>query len=132
MATHGDTRQVNVAVWLGVAGSDDLEDVDAVARREHGELVGQTDVDVAVGRLGQLGQLGRLSAAEVPDAVGTVQIRAIVEVEHGLVELGAELCAGGRETTDQLRVLAQIGEDAPGEHPLGAEYDMEVGALFEP
>jgi len=57
---HGDAGTVDVAVGLGVARVDDLVHVDAVLRGEARELVGQPDVDVAVGRLGELGHLGRL------------------------------------------------------------------------
>ena len=95
------------------------------------ELVGQADVDVAVGGLGELGQLGGLGAAEVPDAVGALEVGALVEVEDGLVELaglGRTLLA---EAADELGVLAQVGEDPAGEDPLGREDEVEVLALGE-
>lgn len=118
MAADGDAGLVDVAVGLAVAGFDDLLDVDVVPVGEPGELVGQPDVDVPVGGFGQLRQLGGLRRAEVPDAVGAGQVRALFEVEHGLVEGDAR--RGGRlvDAADELGVAAQVGEDPAGQHPL--------------
>jgi len=106
--------------------------VDGVLGGEPGELVGQADIDIPVCRLGQFGQLGCLRAAQVPDAIGAIQIRSLVEVEDRFVELAGALCAGGRERADQLRIFAQVCEDAPGEHSLRAEHHMEVSPFAEP
>ena len=57
-----------------------------VAVGEAGELVGQADVDVAVGGLGELGQLGGLGGAQVPHAVAALEVGALVEVQDRLVE----------------------------------------------
>ena len=53
---------------------------------EAGELVGEPDVDVAVGRLSELCHLGCLGGPEVPDAVAALKIGPLVEVEDRLVE----------------------------------------------
>src|SRR4029453_6185089 len=66
VAPDRDAGLVDVAVRLGVAGLDDLVDVHARAGRKLGELVGQADVDVAVGRLGELGTLGPPGVAVCP------------------------------------------------------------------
>ncbi len=123
---------MDVAVGLRVRGLDHLVHVDAGALGEDRELVGEPDVDVAVRRLGELGHLGGLGRAEVPDAVAAREVRALVELEDGLVEVAGALGAGRGEPADQLGVLAQVGEDPPGEHPLGREDDVEVGALDQP
>src|ERR1051326_6726225 len=60
MAAHGDSWAMEVAERLRVARLDDTVDVDADAICIKRELVGQADVDVAIGRLRQLGQFRRL------------------------------------------------------------------------
>src|SRR5205807_1761221 len=121
-----DAGLVDVAERLAVAGLDDRGDVYpdpiGVAR----ECVGQADVHVAVRRLCQLRQLGRLGAAEIPHSVGPHQVDTVIEFEHLLVELDATLCGHRVDPADQLRVAAQVGEDAPGGNPLRAEYECEV------
>ena len=72
---------MDVGVRLGVAGFDHRGDVDPDRIREAGKLVGEADVDIAVGRLRQLGQLGSLGRAEIPDPVWLGQIIAGVEGE---------------------------------------------------
>ena len=129
MAADGDAGLVNVAVGLRVARLDHLVDVDARGRGVLRELVREPDVDVAVGGFGKLRHLGRFGAAEIPHAVAASEVRALVEVEHGLVEGNGTLGASGRESADELRVLAKIGEDTAGEHALGGEDKVEVGAL---
>ena len=128
---HRDAGAVDVGVGLGVAGLDDALDVEAGLVGVDGELVGQADVDVAVGGLGELGHLGGLGGAHVPHAVGAGQVVALVEVEDGLVEGDAGLGAGLVQTTHELGVAAQVGEDAAGEDPLGAEDEVEVGPLLQ-
>ena len=127
-----DAGPVDVAVGLRVAGLDDLVDVDAGPGGERAELVGETDVHVAVGGLGELGHLGRLGRAEVPDPVAALEVGALVELQHRLVELDGSRGALGGQPADQLGVLAQVGEDPAGEHPLGREDEVEVDALDEP
>ena len=61
-----DPGLVDVAVRLAVRGRDHLLDVDPVQVGGAGELVGQGDVDVPVGRVGELGELGRLRASSSP------------------------------------------------------------------
>ena len=123
--------RVDVAVRLRVAGLDHLQHVDPVRPGEPGELVGQADVDVPVGGLGQLRQLRRLGAAEVPDAVALRQVGPLVELEHRAVELDRAARPLPGQAADQLGVLAQVGEDAPGQHPLRAEHEVEVPALVQ-
>ena len=57
VATHAEPGLVDVAVRLAVGGRDDLQDVDADPVRIARELVGEGDVDVAIGRVGELGEL---------------------------------------------------------------------------
>ena len=38
----------------------------------------------------------------------------------------------GGQPTDELRVLAQVGEDAPSEDALGREHKVEVASLHQP
>ena len=66
----------------------------------------------------------------VPHAVGAGQVVALVEVEDGLVEGDAGPGAGLVQAAHELGVAAQVGEDATGEDPLGAEDEVEVGALL--
>ena len=54
---HRDAGAVDVGVGLGVAGLDDALDVEAGPVGVDGELVGQADIDVAVGGLGLTGRL---------------------------------------------------------------------------
>jgi hypothetical protein len=118
---------VDVAVGLGVGRLDHTVDVDAGALRIDRELVGQADVDVAVGGLRELGELGGLGRPEIPDAVGPVEIGTVVELEDLLVEgLGTRGALLGHPA-HQLGVRAQVPEDAAGQHPLGREDQMEVG-----
>ena len=81
-----------------------------------GELVGEADVEVAVGRLGELRQLGRLRGAHRPH----------VGVEERAVEVDAARLAALAEPADELRVGREVAQDAPAEHALGAEDDPEV------
>ena len=85
---------MNVGVGLRVAGVDDTLNVKAGLVRVDGELVGQPDVDVAVGGLGELGHLSSLSPTHVPHAVGAGQVRALVKVKDLLVEGDTGLGAG--------------------------------------
>ncbi len=110
---------MDVRVGLGVAGLDDALDVEARLVRVDGELVGQADVDVAIGGLGELGHLGRLGDAHCPTRRWDGQVIAFVEVEDGLVEGDAGSGAGLVQTTHELGVTAQVGEDTTGENPLG-------------
>src|SRR5690606_18911643 len=126
VAAYGDAGQVDVTVRLTVAGLDHLEHVDAVPVTESGELVRQSDVDVAIGGLGELGELGGLGRAEVPHAVGSGQDVALVAVQYRAVELDRAVGAAPVEAADQLRVLAQGGGDPPGEDALGAVHVVEV------
>ena len=81
-----------------------------------GELVGEGDVQVAVGRLGELRQLGRLRRAHRPH----------VGVEERAVELDAARLAALAEAADELRVRREVAQHAAAEHALGAEDDPEV------
>ena len=115
---HRHAGTVDVAIRLGVGGVDHGVDVDVVRLGEDRELVGQRDVDVAVGGLGELGELGGLRAAHVPYAIRAVEVRTLVEIQHGLVERDCPRRAGGRQAADELRLTAQIAEDASGQDPL--------------
>src|SRR5690606_23705036 len=116
--TDGDAGLVDVAVRLRVGRFNDLVDVNAVLAGEPSELMGESDVDVAVCRFGKLGEFGRLGGTEVPDSVGPGQVGALIEIEYGLVELDGALGTMSGEPSDQLRVLAKIGEHATGEYAL--------------
>ena len=129
MSTDGDAGTVNVGVGLRVAGVDDLVDVDAVGGGVLAELVGQADVDVAVGGLGELGHLGGLGGAHVPDAVDARQVVTIVEVQDLLVELDALGSALVGQAANELRVATQVGEDTAGEDAFRGEDEVEVLAL---
>ena len=123
-----DAGSVDVAERLAVARVDHLEDVDVVLIGVAGELVGEADVDVAVGRLGQLGQLGRLAAAEVPHAVRSGQVVALVELQRRFVERDRQLGAGLVDAADQLRIAAQVGEDPARVDAFRAERDEQIVA----
>ncbi len=60
VAADAKARLVDVRVGLGVRRADDLLDVHPDAIRVSRELVGERDVDVAVGGIGELGELGGL------------------------------------------------------------------------
>ena len=60
MATHPEPRLMDVAVRLAVGRRDDLGDVHPDPVGVPGELVGQGDVDVPIGRVGELREFGRL------------------------------------------------------------------------
>jgi hypothetical protein len=100
--------------------------VDAVGRGEARELVGQADVDVAVGGLGQLRHLGGFGTAQVPDPVAALQIGALVELQHLLVEGPGPVGTRRVEAADELGVATQVGEDPAGEDPLRGEDEVEV------
>ncbi len=131
MTTDRDSGLVDVTVRLGVGRFDHLVDVDAVLARVAGELVGETDIDVAVGGLRELRQLRGLGGPEIPHAVRPGEVVALIEVEHRLIELESTAGSVSRQRTDQLRVLAQVFEDAAGEHALWREHDVEVDAFGE-
>ena len=78
VTADADAGLVDVRVRLAVGAVDDFLDVDAHAVGVAGEVVGQGDVDVAVGRVGDLAELGGLGAAHGHD----------LGVEHGVVEVG--------------------------------------------
>ena len=128
MTADRDAGLVDVAVRLRVRRFDHLVDVDAGLLGEHGELVGQSDVDVSVGGLGELGHLGGLGRTEVPDAVASFEVGTLVEVEHLLVE-GASLPSAPvvAQAADELGILAQVLEDPAGQHAFGGEDQVEVG-----
>ena len=67
--TPGPGPERLVAERLGRGGVQRLPDVDAEVAGEHGELVHERDVDLAVGVLDQLGHLG---LARRDDVVTTV------------------------------------------------------------
>ncbi len=51
------------------------------------KVFAERDVHIAIRRFGKLGELGRLGGTEIPDTVGPIKIRTVVEVENRLVEL---------------------------------------------
>jgi hypothetical protein len=55
--------------------------------------------------------------------------QTLVERQHLLVELDAPAGPLRVQAADELRVLAQVLENAPGEHALGGEDEVEVLAL---
>ena len=107
---------VDVAEGLRVRRGDHAVDVDAHAVGVLGELVGQRDVHVAVGRLGELGQLGGLGRAHAPD----------LGVEERAVELDAARLARRAEAADELGVGVEVAQDAAAVDALGAEDEVEV------
>lgn len=54
VAADSGAGDVDVGVGLGVGGADDFGDVEAVDVGDHGEFVGEGDVEVAVGTFGEL------------------------------------------------------------------------------
>ena len=129
VAADRDAGPVDVGVGLGVAGLNDARDVDAGRIRVTRELVRQADVDVPVGGLGELGHLGGLGPAHGPHAVGARQVVALVEGEDGLVKANAARLAGLAQSTHELRVARQVGENPSGKDALGRKDDVEVAAL---
>ena len=123
---------VDVAERLTVRRSDHLGNVGPERIGVNGKFVGEGDVDVAVGGLGQLREFGRLDAGQRPDAVPTFQVRPVVKVEDRLVELHRRLGRRRIDATDQLRVLAKVGEDPARTHPFGAVAHEEVLACDQP
>ena len=111
-----DTGTVDVRERLGVGGIDHPVDVDPGAVGEPGELVGERDVDVAVGRLGELRQFGRLRGAH----------RADLGAEERAVQLDRALLARLAQTPDELRIGVEVLEDPARVHPLGAVDGVEV------
>ena len=126
MAAHRDAGPVDVAEVLAVARLDDGVNVDVLAVGVPGKLIGETDIDVPVGRLGEFCQLAGLGGAKVPDAVRSRQIVPGVEVEHSLVELDPLGRRFFGEPAHQLRVFAQVCENTSGEHAFRAEHNVEV------
>ena len=102
VAADADPRLVDVAVRLAVRGRDHFGDVDAVQVGRPGELVGERDVDIAVGRVGELGEFGRLRRGH----------RDHFRVEHARVEARGPLRRRRREAADELGVGREVG-DAP-------------------
>jgi hypothetical protein len=116
VSADGHAGPVDVAEGLRVGGGDDPVDVDPGAIGEARELVGEGDVDVAIGGLGQLGQLGRLRGAHRPD----------LGVQETAVQRHAARLAAGAEAAHQLGVGGQVAEHAPAVDALGTEDAEEL------
>ena len=67
MAADGYSRAVNVTEGLTVGRFNHALDVDSFAVCKARQLVGESDVDVAVGRFGELDHLGRFGRSRRPD-----------------------------------------------------------------
>ncbi len=116
VAADPEARLVDVAVGLAVGGLDDLLDVDPDPLGVAGELVGEGDVHVAIGRVGELAELGRLGAAHPDD----------LRVEDRGVEGGRPVAGGRPDPADELGVGGEVAEDGPAVQALRAEGDEEV------
>ena len=101
VAAHADAGLMDVGIRLAVGAVDDLLDVDADAVRVAGEVVGQGDVDVAIGRVRYLAELRRLGAAHGHD----------LGIQHRVVELSGTPPGFGPDATDELRIGRKVGED---------------------
>src|SRR5215218_1613559 len=119
---------MQVAVGLGIAGLDHRGNIDADCVGVPGELVHQPDVDVTVGRLGQFGHFCRFCAAQIPDTVVVRQVAALVELQHGSVELHPAPGGFFIQAAHELRVSPKVGEDPAGQHAFRAEHDVKVPA----
>src|ERR1700694_1270993 len=108
-------------VRLRIRRLESLGDVDCASRSVQGELVGKLDVDVTVCRLGELRELGRLRALHRPD----------LGVESSSVKGDSTIGAAFVNAAHDLRIAAQILEDATCVKALGAEREMEVGSRAE-
>ncbi len=119
---------VDVRVRLGVRRGDHLVDVDADPLGVPGELVGEGDVHVAVGRVGELAELGRLGVAHRDD----------LGVEDRVVEGRGAGRRGRADPADELRVGREVAERGAAVEPLRRERDEQVlvrgqpGRLDEP
>ena len=118
VSADADAGLVDVGEGLGVGGGDGFGHVDAVLGGDAGELVGEGDVDVAVGGLGELDELGGLAVGDGEDG----------RVEGLLVEGGGASRAFGVDAADDLGIAAEVGEDAADEDALRAEGEEEVAA----
>ncbi len=116
VAAHADAGLVNVRVRLAVGRLDHFLDVHSGPVRGSRELVGEGDVDVAVGSVGELREFGGLGRAHGHD----------LGVEHGVVEGRRAPGRFGTDAADELGIGRQVGEDGAGEQPLGGEGDEEV------
>ena len=101
--------------WL-LAAAMTSSDVDPDPVGVPGELVGQGDVDVAVGRVGELRELGRLGRRHRDD----------VGVEDAVVERRRPGGRGLAEPADELRVGGQVAEGRAAVQPLRREGDEQV------
>src|SRR5438093_11150260 len=106
---------MNVREGLGVGGPKRLPDIDLTRSTVESELVRERDVDVPIRGLGQLGELGSLGVLNRPH----------LRVEHAAIELDRALGARRVDSTDDLRVLAQVFENPTGVEALWAEGELE-------
>ncbi len=122
MAADADAGLMDVRVRLAVRAVDDLLDVDSDAVGVEGEVVGEGDVDVAVGRVGDLAELGRFGAAHLHD----------LGVQDGVVEVGRSPSGFRPNAADQLGIGRQVGEHGSGVETLRRECHEEVRVGLEP
>ena len=118
VAANRDTGAVQMTVGLRVAGFDHRVNVNARPIREDRELVHQSDIDIAVGRFSELRQFRSFRAAHIPHAVSSGKVGAFIKVEELLVQGDARRSPGFVQTSDELRVATQVGEDTTSEDPL--------------
>src|SRR5690625_2983379 len=109
VSSHAGPGVEYVDSRVSVGQLDDFPGVDALGFGNHGNFVGEGDVDVAEGVLGQLDQLGGLGG-------GAQHLSA----HKAFVEGGGCLGGGFVDATHHAVVFHQLDEDAAGQHPLGA------------
>ena len=101
---------------VAVGQLDHLQDVEAEALRDHRQLVGKGDVDVAVGVLGELHELGRARRGAHAGAV-----------DEQPIERRGALGAVAAHAADHPVVVDQLDQHASGQHPFRAVRHLDVG-----
>ena len=97
---------------------DQLHRVDAEIVADHGEFIGEGDVDIPEGVLDELGHLGGAG-------IGLQEFA----LDERAVE-GADLFRGlGRQTTDDPVVFHKLDQGSSGNHPFGAVREIDGGRV---
>jgi len=117
---HARTGAEDAHARVQVGQADGFGNVHAKAVGQARELVGDGDIDVAVGVLHQLDHLGG-------SGVGEDDLAA----HEGGVQVAAGFGAGRGDAADHARVFDQFAQDLAGQHAFGGVDHVKIDAGFQ-
>src|SRR5579859_2896022 len=109
---------MNMRVRLRIGGRDSLASIEAAKIGKTCELVGQRNIDIAIGGLDELYKLSLIRTGHHND----------LRIQDTAIESRRSLRTGGIDPPNDLRIDRQVAEDAAGGDPFRAVCQQKVAA----